>query len=70
MSTDTTVSSVVGEATKALPPVVVSTATYLGFTLQEWVYIATITYTVIQIAVIVYDKIIKPLRERRKRKDG
>lgn len=69
MSTETTVSSVVGEAAKALPPLAVSTATYLGFTLQEWVYIATIIYTVIQIAVILNDKLIKPYLERRK-KDG
>lgn len=51
-----TVSSVIGEGVKALPPIVVTTATFIGFSLQEWVYIATLVYTVLQLFVLIRDK--------------
>lgn len=34
---------------RAAPPVAVSTFSFLGFSLQEWVYVLTILYTGIQI---------------------
>lgn len=43
------VDTVLGEVAKAAPPLLVSASTFLGFTLQEWVYIVTIVYTVLQV---------------------
>lgn len=43
------VDTVLGEVAKAAPPLLVSASTFLGFTLQEWVYIVTIIYTVLQV---------------------
>jgi hypothetical protein len=51
---DVTVSSVGHELVKAAPPLVVATTTFLGFTLQEWVYIVTITYTLLQISLLLW----------------
>lgn len=39
------------EAVKILPPVTVAGVTFLGFNLQEWVYITTIIYTVLQVVI-------------------
>lgn len=50
---DVTVSSIGAEAVKAAPPLLVATTTFLGLTLQEWVYIVTIVYTVLQIALLL-----------------
>lgn len=50
---DVTVSSIGVEVVKAAPPLFVATTTFLGFTLQEWVYIVTIIYTALQIALLV-----------------
>ena len=40
-------------AVKAAPPVVVAGATLFGVPLQEWVYILTIIYLVLQIAALL-----------------
>jgi hypothetical protein len=37
------------ETTPLLPPVAVSVSSLFGFTLQEWVYITTVVYALIQI---------------------
>lgn len=39
---------------KASPPLGVSAAAVMGFSLQDWVLIATLVYTVLQIALLVY----------------
>ena len=39
-------------AAKAAPPVVVAGATLMGYSLQEWVYILTIIYLLLQIVVL------------------
>lgn len=49
--------SLVGEAVKAAPPLTVVSVTVLGFSLQEWVYLTTIIYTLLQIAIIVGPKV-------------
>lgn len=38
------------EGLKAAPPVIVSATQFMGFALQEWVYIITIVYTLTLIA--------------------
>lgn len=62
-STHDAVSSVVQEGIKAAPPLAVTAATFMGMSLQEWVYAATIAYTGLQAYVLVRDKIVR-------RKDG
>lgn len=46
-------------ATKAAPPVTVTGFTLSGVTLNEWVLIATLVYTLLQMGWFIYDKIIK-----------
>lgn len=41
------------ETAQTLPPVAVATITYNGITLQEWVYIATIAYTIVQLLRLI-----------------
>lgn len=41
-------------ATKTALPVVVSGAAALGYSLQDWVFIVTIIYTVLQIGALVF----------------
>lgn len=43
---------------KVSPPVAVSTFTLFGFPLQSWVLALTAIYTVLQIYVLVRDKLI------------
>lgn len=49
------------ESIQTLPPVTVAVVSYNGITLQEWVYIATIAYTVIQLLRLI-PKIIACMR--------
>ena len=60
--TISSVSSVTAEAAKSAPLLVVTGATFLGFTLQEWVYIATLTYTALQMFILIRDKLWRPWR--------
>lgn len=48
----------VNQGTKLLPTAVVSGVSLVGIPLQEWVYIVTILYTVLQISLVVW-KLIK-----------
>lgn len=41
-------------AAKVAPPIAVASAAAAGVSLQEWVYIVTIAYVVLQIGVLVY----------------
>ena len=56
------VSTLTSEAVKASPVFVVAGASFLGFSIQDWFYAATITYTVLQAYILVRDKIIRPKR--------
>ncbi|SKB61995.1 hypothetical protein [Sphingopyxis flava] len=48
------ISEYASAATKSALPVGVSGAAALGFSLQDWVFIVTIIYTVLQIGVLIY----------------
>lgn len=48
---------------KATPPIAISGAVAAGWTLQDWVLLATLVYTVVQTVLVIY-KFIKG------RKDG
>ena len=47
------------EAVKAAPPVTVVGMTLGGVSLQEWVLILTAVYTVLQIAFLIRDKVLR-----------
>jgi hypothetical protein len=52
-------------AAKLSPPATVLGASAVGMSLQDWVWAATLTYTVLMTAKLVWDWIIKPnLRKR------
>ena len=42
------------ELTKMTPPVTIGMADYFGFSIQDWMYIATILYIILQAAVLIY----------------
>lgn len=42
-----------GAVGKAAPPIAVSTAAIAGLSLQDWVLIATLAYTLLQIALLI-----------------
>lgn len=50
------------EVTKMTPPVTVGMAGYFGFSLQDWMYIATILYIILQAAVLIYKTFMKNKR--------
>ena len=41
-------------ASTTAPPLVITTASFMGLGLHEWVYVATLTYTVMQIGRLVW----------------
>lgn len=49
---------------KTVPPVAVTSATVVGWSLQDWVLTATLIYTVLQTVHLIY-KFFKDRRERR-----
>lgn len=55
---------IMDESAKLVPPAVVSTLSLFGISLQDWVYILTITYLIIQITFAV----IKYVRARNKKR--
>lgn len=61
MSLESHAGEYVAAAGKASPPLVVSTAVAASISLQDWVLIATLVYTVLQILLLVR----KFLRDRR-----
>lgn len=52
--------SLMGAAAKLTPPAGVVAASAAGMTLQDWVWAATLVYTVLMIAKLVWDWLIKP----------
>lgn len=57
------------EGTKAIPTIAVGGLTLFGVGLSDWVLLATLFYTVAQIAFLFRDKWYRP-RKARKAKDG
>ncbi|MFZ6875363.1 hypothetical protein ACO0LF_25130 [Undibacterium sp. Di27W] len=53
------------ETVKTMPPIAISAITLLGIPLNEWVYILTLIYIVLQITFFVREKVIKPWLHRR-----
>lgn len=51
-------------AGKASPPIFVSGAAVAGISLQEWVLTATLVYTVLQTALLIYNFMKKRARDR------
>jgi uncharacterized membrane protein len=42
------------EIAKSIPPVTIAAATVSGWTLNDWVLVATLVYVVLQIAHLLY----------------
>ena len=59
MQTVSETGALLGEAVKSAPPLVVTGMSFLGITLQEWVYIATLIWIGIQLGYFVYDKFLR-----------
>lgn len=51
---DQVADAVTAAAVKASPPLAVVTAAIAGLSLQTWVYVATLAYTVLQISHLVF----------------
>lgn len=49
------------------PPAVVSGATLLGLTFQDWVYVFTIIYTIIGIITLIKNHWVMPYLERKRK---
>lgn len=54
----------VTEATRAAPPVAVGGLTLGGVGLSDWVLIATLVYTVLQVGFLIRDKWYRPRKDR------
>lgn len=63
MSLSTTTGELAGEITKAAPPVSVTGLTLMGVSLNEWVLMMTLLYTVLQIGWFVYSKFIRKVKD-------
>lgn len=50
---DLDIDEMISAIIQASPPVTVSVITILGLTLHEWVYVATIIYTIVAIATLI-----------------
>lgn len=48
------ITDVIDGSLRAAPPVTVSAANFIGLGLEEWMYVATIAYTVLQGAYLAY----------------
>lgn len=58
--------TVVGEVAKSAPPLTAVGLTIAGVSLQDWMYIVVVGYTVLQAYVLIRDKIVRD----RNGKDG
>lgn len=56
------------EGLKAIPPASVSGVSLFGIPLNEWTYIATLLYIVVQIGLLIY-KTVKSEQRKDKRND-
>lgn len=57
-------------ATKVAPPAAVTAAMLAGIPLENWVMILTITYTLLQMAWLIYDKAVRPILGARRAARG
>lgn len=62
MSLSDTSAEYLGVVGKATPPLAVSSVAAAGFTLQDWVLIATLLYTIIQ-ATLLLPKLYRMIRD-------
>lgn len=53
------------EIIKATPPIAISTITLLGVPLNEWVFILTIIYTLLQLFFTLRDKVWRPWKTKK-----
>ena len=53
-------------ALRTAPPITVSAASVFGLGLEDWMYIATIVYTVLQVSYLAYHWRLSHKRNRRK----
>ena len=56
------------EASKAAPPVTVGGLSLVGVPLSDWLIIATLMYTVLQIVFLIRDKLYRPWKDKNGRK--
>ena len=66
---ETTVSQAVDGGLRVAPPITVSAASFIGLGLEDWMYIATITYTVLQGSFLIY-KWRRAHKRHKERKNG
>lgn len=52
------------ESAKLSPPVAVTGLTFAGVSLQDWVLVATLVYTIFSLFFLIRDKVWKPWKER------
>lgn len=57
--------TLLGAIAKVSPPVTVLAANAAGMGLQDWVWVTAIIYTVLMIAKLVWDWLIKPNMRKR-----
>lgn len=57
-------SEIATEAATKLPPLTVVGVSFMGFNLQQWVYIVTLIWVGLQIGHFIWTKFIRPLKER------
>lgn len=53
---------IIADALKATPPVVITGMTLFGYPLQDWVLVATLIYTLLQIVFVIRDKVFRNRR--------
>ena len=65
-----TMTQVVDGGLRVAPPVTVSAASILGLGLEEWMYVATILYTVLQGSYLVYRWRVSHKKRNKEKEDG
>jgi hypothetical protein len=65
---DDTTKDVVASAIKAAPPVSVVGMHFLGYGLAEWLVAVTLVYTILQVVVLLRDKVFSSELKRREEK--
>ena len=60
----TTNHEIASEAVKATPPLTVGGLTFFGVGLSDWVLLATMIYTALQVFFLLRDKCYRPWRDK------
>lgn len=50
------------EVAKAIPPITVGTLSFGGVALNEWVLICTLVYVLLQMYILVRDKLVRDVK--------